>query len=58
MIPVGGTLPGAGEEKDGRGFEGPGVFLEGVGVVIAAFGLRPLAYSEYDCTSGCYRPIE
>lgn len=36
MLPVGGTLRGAGDENVGRCFEG--VFVEGVGVAIVAVG--------------------
>jgi hypothetical protein len=36
ILPVGGTLRGAGDEKVGRCFEG--VLVEGVGVAIAAVG--------------------
>jgi len=36
MLPVGGTLRGAGDEKVGRCFAG--VFVEGVGVAIVVVG--------------------
>ena len=38
VLPVCGTLRGAGEEKVGRCFDGPGVCVEGVGVAMVAVG--------------------